>query len=218
MNGIHDMGGMHGFGAVEREPHEPVFHARWEGRVYAMNSAAGYLGAWTIDDMRFSIEALPPARYLAASYYERWFYALENRLIERGLVGADEIAAGHSLRPGKTPVQKLEPENVDAVLTRPFFARPEQAPARFRPGERVRAKDLNPETHTRLPRYARGRVGVIEAVLGCHVFPDSGTTGKGEDPQWLYTIVFDGKELWGEAADPSLKVAIEAFEPYLETA
>jgi nitrile hydratase subunit beta len=218
MNGIHDMGGMHGFGPVEREVHEPPFHARWEARVYGMNSATGHLDYWTIDDMRSSIEALPPARYLAASYYERWLYALENRLIERGLIGRDEIAAGRSLRPGKTPFKKLEPENVDAVLTRPVFERPAKAPARFHPGERVRARKLNPATHTRLPRYARGCSGVVEAVLGCHVFPDSVTAGKGEDPQWLYKIVFEGRELWGESADPSLKVAIAAFEPYLEAA
>lgn len=218
MNGIHDMGGMMGFGPVEREAHEPPFHARWESRVYAMNSAAGHLGLWTIDDMRFSIEVLPPARYLAASYYERWLEALENRLLGRGLLGSDELAAGHSLRPGKRPVRKLEAENADAVLTRAVFARPETAPARFHAGERVRAKDLNPETHTRLPRYARGRRGLVEAVLGCHVFPDSVTTGGGEDPQWLYMVVFEGKELWGEDADPSLKVAIAAFEPYLEAA
>ncbi len=218
MNGIHDMGGMHGFGPVERESEEPPFHARWESRVYGMNSATGHLGQWTIDDMRFSIEALPPARYLAASYYERWLYALENRLVERGLLGRDEIAAGRALRPGKTALQKLQPDHVDAVLARPLFARPAKAPPRFSAGGKVRARNINPPTHTRLPRYARGRLGMIEAVLGCHVFPDSVTTGAGEDPQWLYQVVFEGKELWGERADPSLKVAILAFEPYLEAA
>ncbi len=135
-----------------------------------------------------------------------------------GLADADEIEAGHALRPGKTLKRKLTAADVPNTLTRGSFARPARAPARFKPGDRVRTKNSHPETHTRLPRYARDRVGIIEALRGCHVFPDTAARGQGENPQWLYTVLFEGRELWGENADPTLKISIEAFEPYLEPA
>jgi len=215
-NTIHDMGGMHGFGPVEPEPNEPVFHASWEGRVHALQRAVGYAAElWTIDGGRASLEALPPQTYLAASYYERWFLGLEHRVVEHGLVGADELAAGHSLRPGAALKRKLTAADVPKTMTRGQFERPSSAVPRFKPGERVRTKNLNPPTHTRLPRYARGKEGIVEAVRGCHVFPDTAAIGAGDDPQWLYTVVFTGRELWGAEADPAIKVSIEAFEPYL---
>jgi nitrile hydratase beta subunit len=218
MDGIHDMGGMHGFGKVEAEAKEPVFHAPWEGHCLALNRAMGYTGIWTIDQTRAGIEELPPDVYLSSSYYKKWALRLENLVVARGLADADEIAAGHALRPGKTLKRKLAPADVPNTLTRGSFARPAQAPARFKPGDRVRTKNIHPATHTRLPRYARGRTGVIEALRGCHVFPDTAALGQGDDPQWLYTVLFDGRELWGDSAEPSLKVSIEAFEPYLEPA
>jgi nitrile hydratase len=218
MDGIHDMGGMHGFGKVELEPNEPVFHASWEGRCLALNRAMGAIGAWTIDEGRAGIEELPPEVYLASSYYGKWALRLQNMLVKYGLAGADEIAEGHALHPGKALKRKLTLADVPATLTRGSFGRSASAPARFKAGDRVRAKNIHPATHTRLPRYARGHVGVIEAVRGCHVFPDSTAVGAGENPQWLYTVLFDGRELWGENTDPTLKVSIEAFEPYLEPA
>ena len=218
MDGIHDMGGMHGFGKVEPEQNEPVFHAAWEGRCLALNRAMGVIGAWTIDEGRSGIEQLPPQVYLAHSYYGKWALRLENMVINRGLAGADEIAAGHALRPGKAVKRKLGVADVPHALTRGSFGRQAPAPARFKVGERVRTKVIHPATHTRLPRYARGRIGTIEALRGCHVFPDSSAVGAGENPQWLYTVVFDGRELWGENTDPTLTVSIDAFEPYLEAA
>jgi len=218
MDGIHDMGGMHGFGKVEAEENEPVFHAAWEGRCLALNRAMGAIGAWTIDEGRAGIEALPPGVYLTRSYYGKWALRLENMMIDRGLAGADEIAAGHALRPGKPMKRKLTVANVPRTLTRGSFFREAPAPARFKTGDRVRTKNIHPATHTRLPRYARGRAGVIEAIRGCHVFPDSVAIGAGENPQWLYTLLFEGRALWGESTDPMLKVSIEAFEPYLEAA
>jgi nitrile hydratase beta subunit len=217
-NSIHDMGGMHGFGRVEPERDEPVFHARWEGRVLALQRAMGYTRLWTIDGGRASLEALPPLVYLASSYYERWLRGLENRLVQHGLVGADEIAAGRSLRPGVRLNRKLTAADVAGTLNRGDYARPAPAPARFKPGDPVRARNLNPATHTRLPRYVRGKLGTVEAVRGCHVFPDTAATGAGENPQWLYTVVFSGRELWGEEADPTVSVSVEAFEPYLTPA
>ena len=218
MNGVHDMGGMQDFGPVTSEPNEPVFHAPWEGRVLGMQRAMGYLGLWNIDMSRAATESLPPHIYLGVSYYEKWLLGLEHRVLAHGLASADEIEAGHSRRPGKAVPRKLLAANVDNTLTRGAFSREPKAPPLFQPGSKVRAKNINPPTHTRLPRYARGHIGVIEAVRGCHVFPDSVVKGEGENPQWLYTVVFTGRELWGDEADPSLKVSIEAWEPYLEPA
>jgi nitrile hydratase subunit beta len=213
-NSIHDMGGTHGFGPVEVERDEPLFHADWEARVYALQRAMGAIGLWAIDGGRASLEDLPPLEYLAASYYKRWFLGLERRVVAYGLVGTDEIAAGRALRPGIRLNRKL---TLDDARTISFaqFDRVAPSPARFKAGDRVRTKNMHPKTHTRLPRYARDKLGTVEAVRGCHVFPDSAAVGAGDNPQWLYTVVFAGRELWGEDADPSTKVSIEAFEPYL---
>ncbi len=216
-NSIHDMGGMHGFGPVEPEPAEPVFHADWEKRVLALQRAMGATRLWTIDGGRASLENLPPLEYLGSSYYRRWFLGLERRVVAHGLVGQDEIAAGQSLRPGIRLNRKMTLE--DAKASRyANFERATPAPARFKEGDRVHTRNLNPATHTRLPRYARGKLGTVEAVRGCHVYPDSAAIGAGDNPQWLYAVVFAACELWGEEADPGLTVSIEAFEPYLEPA
>jgi nitrile hydratase len=217
MNGIHDMGGMDGFGRVDPEPNEPVFHAAWEGRVLAIQRALAATGAWTIDASRYARERLPPDVYLATSYYWQWLLGLETNLVAYGLVDADEITGGRALRPAK-PLKRgrLAADEVGRVLKRGSFARRPTAPARFAVGARVRGKNMHPQTHTRLPRYARGHLGVIERMVGYHVFPDSTAGGGSEDPQWLYTVAFTGRELWGSDAEPSLTVSIEAFEPYLE--
>jgi len=184
--------------------------------VLALNRAMGYARLWNIDMSRAAIEKMPPDLYLTRSYYAKWLLRLEDLLIERGLIDADELAAGHGRSPGKLLPRKLAAAEVTKALTRGSFAREPSAPARFKVGERVRTRNMHPATHTRLPRYARGRVGTIECVRGCHVFPDTVAIGAGENPQWLYTLRFEGRELWGERADPSLTVSIEAFEPYLE--
>jgi nitrile hydratase len=218
MDGVHDMGGMDGFGKVEPEPNEPVFHEAWEGRVMAMNRAMGAAGAWNIDAARFARESLPPRVYLSSSYYERWLLAMERLLVERGLVDGEELTVRRSLHPGRPlPRGALTTADVERSLTRGSFGRPATAPPRFAPGDTVRAKNIHPRTHTRLPGYARGHVGTVERVRGFHVFPDSAALGQ-EDPQWLYTVCFAGRELWGDDADPALMVSIEAFEPYLDTA
>ena len=214
---IHDMGGMDGFGKVEPEPNEPAFHQPWEGRVMAMQRAIGYAGAWTIDMGRAAQELLPPQVYLSISYYKRWALGMEHNLLKQGLADAGELAAGHAKSPAKPLRRKLTADKVAAVMTRGAYGRPPPAPARFKIGDRVRAKNIHPQTHTRLPRYVRGHVGTVELVHGCHVFPDTSAIGQGENPQWLYTVVFDGRELWGADADPTIKVSIDAFEPYLET-
>jgi nitrile hydratase len=219
MNGVHDMGGMDGFGKVEIEPNEPVFHEQWEARTMALVRAMGAAGAFNIDTSRFYREALPPHVYLSSSYYKKWLLGLEGLLVDKGFVGAKDVAAGHAVEPAK-PLKRapFRRDDVERILVRGKYGREPQAPAKFKPGDRVRAKNINPVTHTRLPRYVRGHVGVVELNHGAQVFPDSAATGAGENPQWLYTVVFDAAELWGAGADPTVKVSIDAFEPYLEAA
>lgn len=218
MNGAQDMGGEHGFGPVEPEANEPPFHAEWERRALALTLAMAAPGGWNIDMSRSARESLPPADYLSKSYYEVWIAGLEKLMTERGLIAADEIAAGHALHPTRPVARTLAPQDVDKVLRRGGpTERAAKSPASFRIGERVQAKNMHPLTHTRLPRYARGHVGVVEAVRGCHVYPDHNAYGA-EDPQWLYTVCFDGTELWGAGSDPGLRVSIDAWEPYLERA
>ena len=218
MNSVHDMGGMDGFGPVKPEKNEPVFHEKWEGRVLAINRAMGYTGTWNGDISRFAKERLPPDVYLGSSYYRRWALGLEWMLTENGLIGEDEFAAGHALHPGKPLKRKLTIDKLATSLARGSYARPAKTPALFKLSERVRMRNMHPKGHTRLPRYVRGHVGVIERIHGCHVFPDSHAARREEDPRWLYTVRFDGRELWGESADPTLKVSVEAWEPYLERA
>jgi nitrile hydratase subunit beta len=219
MNGLHDMGGMDGFGKVEAESNEPMFHERWEGRVLAMIRSLGAAGAFNLDMFRFAQESLPPQVYLESSYYQRWLRGLERLLTVRGFVAPAEVIESHAQQPAKQLKHgKFTIDDVERVMVRGKFGRHQQAPAKFKLDDRVRARNIHPLTHTRLPRYARGRVGVIERNHGCHVFPDSSAIDDGENPQWLYTVVFDGRELWGADGDPTVKVSIDAFEPYLEPA
>jgi len=219
MNGGQDLGGTQGHGPVMPEPNEPVFHAEWEKRAFALTLAMAMPGGWNIDMSRFARENRPPAEYLSMSYYQLWFYALETMLKERDLVTDDEIVVGHMLDTPKPVKRTLSPSDVAQVLYRGGpTERETNTSATFKTGDRVRARNINPLTHTRLPRYVRGHVGTIERVIGCHVFPDSNATGAGEDPQWLYTVRFDGPELFGDGSDPSVTVSVDAWEPYLEPA
>jgi nitrile hydratase len=219
MDSVHDMGGFDGFGKVEPEANEPVFHAPWEGRVLALQRAMGYARAWNTDMSRFAQERLPPDVYLSISYYKRWALGMEMNVIEQGLAGADEFAAGHALRPGKPLARKLTAEVIANGFKRGSFARETNRPALFAVGDHVRCRNIHPKTHTRLPRYVRGHVGEVVMMHGCHVFPDTVALGAdNEDPQWLYTVRFDSRELWGDDADPTVKISVDAFEPYLEKA
>ncbi len=219
MNGVHDMGGMDGFGAIVCLPNEKVFHAPWEGRVLAMSRALGGLQEWNIDIGRYWIELLAPDAYLASPYYVRWLARLENLLVARDLVTKTELAAGHADGPGR-PVKgrALTQADLGGVLTPGSFGRPATASARFKIGDRVRARNIHPRTHTRLPRYVRGHVGVIERVHGCHVFPDAVVASGAEDPQWLYTVTFEGATLWGPDSEAGLRISVDAFEPHLDAA
>jgi nitrile hydratase subunit beta len=176
-------------------------------------------GGWNIDMSRFAREDRPHQDYLGKSYYQIWLAGLERLMLARNLVSADEIEAGGVLHPPIPVTATLTAEGVAAMLHRGGpTERAARTPALFGIGDRVRAKTINPPTHTRLPRYARGHIGVIERVHGAHVFPDSNANGAGEDPQWLYTVTFEGRELWGGDADPSVEISVDAWEPYLELA
>jgi nitrile hydratase len=219
MNGPQDLGGQMGFGPVAPERDEPIFHAEWEKRALGVTLCAGALGAWNIDESRHARETLHPVIYYTSSYYEIWIRALEVLLERHGFVSAADFRAGEAVDPAAKPRRVLKAAEVAATLARGGPCdRPVGQPARFREGQRVRTRNINPEGHTRLPRYARSRAGVIEAVRGGFVFPDANAHGKGESPQWVYTVVFDGREIWGADADPTLSVSIDAWESYLEPA
>jgi len=213
------MGGLHGFGRVDPEPDEPLFHADWERRAMAITLAMAVPGGWNLDMSRAARESIPPADYLRMTYYEIWIAGLEKLMAERRLVRPEEITAGRVLDPPRPVTRILSADRVAAMLQAGNSTeRPPPALARFKRNDMVRARNIHPVTHTRLPRYVRGHLGTVERVRGCHVFPDSNAIGDGEDPQWLYTVRFDGRELWGADADPIVKVSVDAWEPYLEPA
>lgn len=214
MNGAHDCGGMMGFGPVNPPPSEPVFHAPWEARMFALMSAIGDVGGWTLDEDRAACEAMHPGHYIASSYYEHWLNGLEILAVRHGLATAAEIASGRAEGPGRA-VAPTRPSDVWPAVTAPgSYVRDAGAPPAFRPGTMVRARLLNPAHHTRLPRYLRGHVGEVVACHGAHVFPDSNATGQGEDPRPLYTVRFPAAALWGTATRDV--VHADLWEPYLE--
>lgn len=217
MDGAHDMGGVEGYGPVRPEPDEPVFHAEWERRAFAMTLAMARPGAWTIDMSRFARENRPHDDYLSKSYYQLWLAGLERLIVAHDLVSSDEIAEGRAMTPPRTDVNILRRDDVDAMLRRGGpTERNSGSRAPFSIGDRVRARNINPPTHIRLPRYVRGHIGTIELIHGCHVLPDSSAHGAGENPQWLYTVTFNGHDLWGAHSDPTVQVSVDAWESYLE--
>ena len=213
-----DLGGQPGHGKVIPEAEGELFHAAWEPRALALVLAMGATGSWNIDMSRAARETLP--EYGRLSYYEIWIHGLRKLLEERGLARADEIEEGQMIHAAKSVPRVLHADRVAAALAAGApTLRPVDAPARFAVGDRVRARVDRVPHHTRLPGYVRGKRGLIEKVLGAHVFADSHAQGLGEDPQWLYTVVFDGAELWNDRASPGgLKVSVDAWEPYLEPA
>ncbi len=211
-----DLGGVEeGFGRIVQEPEGELFHAMWEPRALALTVAMGATGSWNIDASRSARETLPDYRRL--SYYQVWLGGLERLLAERGLVRAQELATGKMLAAAMPVNRVLMADNVAVVLARGSpTSRPETCPARFQVGQHVRTTALVAPHHTRLPGYARGQQGVIERLHGQHVFADSNAQGLGEQPQWLYSVVFEGRQLWGPQTSAGLTVSIDAFEPYLE--
>jgi nitrile hydratase beta subunit len=218
MNGAHDLGGMHGFGAVTPEPEDDRFHADWERRVLAVTLAMGATGKWNIDMSRSARESVPPAQYLTSSYYHIWFEGLKKLLVDTGLATAEEAADGTLRVPPAAGIAPMKANEVEARLARGSPARRERATRpRFAVGDVVTTRQIPPAGHTRLPRYCRGKRGTVLALHGAHVFADSHAAGLGEQPQWLYTVRFDAHELWGGDTTAS-SVCVDCFEPYLEAA
>ncbi|WP_336488063.1 nitrile hydratase subunit beta [Methylobacterium nigriterrae] len=219
MNGGQDLGGMHGFGPIAPEADEPRFHAAWEKRVFGLAMAMGLTGTWNLDASRAARESLPPGEYLTSSYYAIWLRALERQVQAHGLASPEELATGTVSAPPAPVARVLRGEEVAPLFARGFPSdRPVGSEPRFGVGESVRARNVHPSGHTRLPRYVRGHVGTVERVHGGFVFPDSNARLAGEAPQWLYTVRFSGAAIWGEAAEPGLAVSVNAFESYLEPA
>ena len=218
MNGVHDMGGLQCMGRIEYERNEPVFHAPWEGRVYALSRAIRKIGKWNIDTNRHTIESLPPAQYLRLSYYERWLAVLTTNLIRFGLVTKEEMESGKPATGSAKAVPVL------TVAMAGSFNRgiaSSQDPSRsplFKVGARVRARNLNPVGHTRLPRYARGKTGVVVIDHGVYIFPDTNAHFQGEKRQHVYAVRFTARELWGEAASLRHVVHVDLWDDYLEHA
>src|SRR5436305_9425688 len=213
MNGIHDMGGMHGMGPVQAEKNEPVFHAPWEGRVYAITRAIGAWRKWNIDIGRHHIELIPPADYLRMSYYEKWYVRMMELLLKSGLITRSELETGKP-DPGSAKLTPaLRPEQVPtAALNRNIASSHDpKIPPHFKVGQRVRARNINPTGHTRLPRYARGKTGKIDRDHGVHNFPDSNAHGLGPKRQHVYSVRFAARELWGEQASPHDSVYIDMW-------
>lgn len=224
MNGIHDVGGMDGFGPVVRDQDEHVFHEPWHGRMHAVAFAARVRGCFNLDEFRHAIERLHPVEYLTRSYYERWEPAVERLLIEKGYLTQEEVdARAAALAAGASPPRRDDPAITQQVIERLLFTPPTHrhesttAP-QFRPGDRVIVRTMHPKGHTRVPRYVRGKRGVIERYHGVHTFPDASAHGGGPAPQPLYAVRFDAREVWGpDYAGPD-SISIDLWESYLEPA
>lgn len=189
VNGGHDLGGQHGHGPVVAEKSEPVFHEGWEGRVYAMMRLARLAGLFNLDEMRWTIEQIPPADYLRASYYERWLGALERLIAEKSVEPAKAL-------PNSTAPPRLNP--------------------RFEVGDEVRTRSFHPHHHTRLARYARGKSGIVELIHGPYPLPDLRADGMALVWQPVYTVRFNGRELWGHDGLSNDSVSMDLWEEYLE--
>ncbi|HEX4266391.1 MAG TPA: nitrile hydratase subunit beta [Steroidobacteraceae bacterium] len=219
MNGVHDMGGMHGMGPVLPEQNEPVFHHRWEARVFALARAMSRFGKWNIDAQRHQRELIPAAEQLRMSYYERWLDGLSQLLVRHVFLGAEELATGKSITGTEKLTAALPADEVPAYIAGGSPASRESSrQACFRAGQSVRARNLNPTGHTRLPRYVRGKTGIVDRVHGVFVFPDTNAHFLGESPQHVYSVRFEAQELWGAAAAPQDSVYVDLWEDYLESA
>jgi nitrile hydratase beta subunit len=219
MNGVHDMGGMHGMGSIGVEQGEPVFHHPWEGRVFGLRRAMGAWGRWNIDVSRHEVELVPPVDYLRMSYYERQFAAFLVLLQKRGFINSGEIEAGKPSSESPVAVPVLTREKAAQLVVKGVpTGRDVPVPANFRIGQRVRAINANPLGHTREPRYVRGKLGTINRDHGVFVFPDTNAQFLGEKPQHVYSVRFAARELWGDHAAPQDSIYVDLWDDYLEPA
>jgi nitrile hydratase len=217
MNGIHDMGGMQDMGAIQHEKTEPVFHAAWEGRIYAISNAVQGTGRLKLG-LRPPMENIPPLEYLRSSYYEKFYVSITERLVASGLLTRAELERGTpEFGSNGSDVALSSSAAVAAMMKNPPTRRDLPIPARFQVGDIVRARNMNPVTHTRLPRYVRGKSGNIARDHGVFVFSDTSVYGQGEKPQHIYSVRFEAREVWGYLAKPQDSVYLDLFDDYLET-
>ena len=219
MNGVHDMGGMHGMGPIQVEKDEPVFHEPWEGRLFALRRAMGAWRKWNIDVTRHEIELVAPAEYLRLSYYARQFVAFLPMLVKSGLVTQSEIESGIPAEGQSKATPALTVEKALTLVAKGVpTSRDMPVAPRFQLGQRVRARNVHPVGHTRLPRYARGKTGTVNRDHGVFVFPDTNAHFLGEKPQHVYSVRFAASELWGDQAAPQDSVYLDLWDDYLEPA
>jgi len=219
MNGVHDMGGMHGMGPVAYERDEPVFHSPWEARVYALARSMRAARRWNLDSERHEIESLAPDEYLRLSYYERWLAMLGRRLVKTGTVTRAELERGTPDAGAALAHPALTAAMASRFVSRHIPSAQDPAvPPRFEAGELVRTRLMNPAGHTRLPRYARGKTGTIGRDHGVYVFPDTNAHRLGEKRQHVYSVRFTARELWGPEAPPRDFVHLDMWDDYLERA
>jgi nitrile hydratase subunit beta len=217
MNGVHDMGGQQGMGPVQYERDEPVFHARWEGRIYALNRAMRAWRKWSLDTDRHEIELLDPVDYLRMSYYERWLNRLETQVVKYGFVTKEELASGQAAPGATKSTPALTPATSGSWLSRGIPSSDDPlVHATFKVGQRVRARNIHPLGHTRLPRYVRGKTGVVRRDHGVYTFPDTNAHFQGEKRQHLYSVQFTASELWGDSASRRDSVYLDMWDDYLE--
>lgn len=227
MNGVHDLGGMHGFGPVVVEPDEPIFHAEWEKRAFGLLFATMAKGMFNLDQFRHGIERMDPVHYLSSSYYEHWLGTYECCLVENGILAREELEARVRHFLSEPDAMKRLPRREDPAFKEALLQlvaegysthREVSAPPKFKVGDHVVTVNIHPAGHTRLPRYARGKRGVIERWHGAFVFPDTNAHGLGESPQHCYTVRFDAEEIWGRSAGKGDTIYLDLWEPYLEAA
>jgi nitrile hydratase beta subunit len=216
MTGPHDLGGQTGFGPISPCGNSAAFAAEWEKRVLGLTLCVSWLGLWTIDEFRYALESIDPVTYFSVSYFERWLIGLQALLDEKGLTETDSKSFGDG-SVSELPIGKiLRAVDVDTGLAAGPSDHPCVSRPRFSAGDRVRTKAFTSSGHTRLPAYARAKSGVVESVQGFYTFPDDNAHHRGANPQWLYTVVFDGRTLWGSRADEQLTTSIDAWESYLD--
>ena len=216
MKGGHDLGGQSGMGPINPEPEsqEPVFHAEWERRVFALTLATGMLGKWNIDESRHARERQDPITYIENSYYENWLEGLEKLLLEKGLLASDELAGNGVSSDTGLSAQVPDPQLVSKILASGASSEREaHSAALFSVGDRVLVRSSEGTGHTRAPRYVQGMTGIVSAIVGCHSFPDSNAFGVHEGAT-LYSVSFLGKDLWGTTGANS-EVLVDLWEPYL---
>ena len=219
MNGVHDMGGMHGMGPIQYESNEPVFDESWEARVFALNRAVRAWGNWTTDASRHAVELIPAPEYLRMSYYEQRLHALIELMVKSGLVTRAEVESGKPAPGSPKAAPALTAGAVPSMVVKGKPASREVLVApRFTVGQHVRARNIHPPGHTRLPRYTRGKLGTIYLDHGVYVFPDTNADSLGEKPQHLYSVWFTARELWGEQASGRDAVYVDMWDDYLEWA